>query len=167
MAVDLNFFRPTDESESYVYVQTFNDINEITGRSTIWRRKTRDNYHLRGMILCDSTYPLPWLLGDFTRIGYYSRGNKPPDFHADFLLVTEKRVAEAEAGWTTDYFKQTSGCAPRWSRKRFTWRVACSNTSCPSGSRSSIPARGRARRGRRSEAATAEAEPRMDKSTCK
>ena len=32
---------PTDESESYVYVQTFHDINEMTGRSTIWPAKTR------------------------------------------------------------------------------------------------------------------------------
>ena len=59
------------------------------------------------MIICDSTYPLPWLLGDFTHIGYYSHDNKPPDFHADFLLVTEARVAEAERGLDADYFKQT------------------------------------------------------------
>ncbi len=107
MAVDLNFFRPTDESESYVYVQTFNDINEITGPLYDLAKENPDNYHLRGMIVCDSTYPLPWLLGDFTRIGYYSRGVKPPDYHADFLLVTEARVAEAERGLDTDYFKQT------------------------------------------------------------
>ena len=107
MAIGLNFFRPTDETENYVYVQTFNDINEITGPLYDLARENPGNYHLRGIILCDSTYPLPWLLGDFTRIGYYSQGSKPPDFHGDFLLVSEKRVAEAEAGLDTDYFKQT------------------------------------------------------------
>ncbi len=31
------------------------------------------NLHLRGFIVCESSYPVPWLLGDFSRVGYYSR----------------------------------------------------------------------------------------------
>lgn len=107
LAIDLNFFRPTDEKENYVYVQTFNDVNEITGPLYDLAKENPDNYHLHGMILCDSHYPLPWLLGDFTNVGYYSHGVTPPDLHADFLVVTETRVEEVERGLDADYFKRT------------------------------------------------------------
>ncbi len=106
-AVLLNFRHPTKKTEDYVYVQTANDVFEITGPLLDLARENPANYHLHGVILCDSTYPLPWMLGDFTDIGYYANDKKPPDYHADFLLVTQARVAEAEAGLDADYFKQT------------------------------------------------------------
>ena len=106
-AIRLNYFRPTAEKgEEYVYVQTFPDVNRIVDPLLAIARANPQNHHLSGIILCGSTYPLPWMLGDFPRIGYYSDNLAPPDYHADFLLVTQKRVAAAEAGMNEPYFKE-------------------------------------------------------------
>ena len=69
-----------------------------------------------GVILCGSTYPLPWLLGDFTHIGYYADNNKPPlagDYRVDFLLVVDKRVAESEVNLATIITSSPCACGPR------------------------------------------------------
>ena len=108
LAVRLNYFRPTAETgEDYVYVQTFPDMWKITEPMLKLARKDPRAYHLSGDILCDSTYPLPWVLGDFTGIGYYANEVQPTEYRADFLLVIDTRVAEAESHLDTDYFKET------------------------------------------------------------
>jgi uncharacterized protein (TIGR03663 family) len=108
LAVRLNYFRPTAEKgEDYVYVQTFPDVNRIVDPLLQLARENPQNYHLTGIILCGSTYPLPWMLGDFPYIGYYSDNMNPPDYNADFLLVTQSRVSQAEAGLKAPYFRET------------------------------------------------------------
>ncbi|MBE7210167.1 MAG: glycosyltransferase family 39 protein [Gluconacetobacter diazotrophicus] len=116
-AFDLNFLRPTDENFhqrpgenlGYVYVQSFDDVWTVTNY-LLDEAKADPSFKARdGVILCDSTYPLPWLLGDFEHIGYYSGTNAPPSpdgYRVDFLLVTDKRVAEAESKLNDDYYKQ-------------------------------------------------------------
>ena len=49
-----------------------------------------------GHFIRTSTYPFPWLLGDFPNIGYYEHNNSPGKFDADFLVVQEDRIAEVE-----------------------------------------------------------------------
>ena len=104
---DLNFVRPTDDKLDYVYVQTFNDMWRITEPLLALAQDHPEEYtKMHGVILCGSTYPLPWVLGDFTGIGYYSAGSKPQDYRADFLLVESNRVAEAEEHLDADYYKE-------------------------------------------------------------
>jgi uncharacterized protein (TIGR03663 family) len=116
LSLDLNFRRYTDEKENYVYVHTFNEVNQIVGPLLDLAKEDPVNYHLRGIIICDSTHPLPWLLGDFTHIGYYSKRTPPADLHADFLIVSEEVNADVEAKLDDDYFKETfrlrSGLTP-------------------------------------------------------
>ena len=116
-ALDLNFIRPTDENFhqrpgenlGYVYVQSFDDVWTVTNY-LLDEAKADPSFKSRdGVILCDSTYPLPWLLGDFEHIGYYSGTNAPasPDgYRVDFLLVTDKRVEEVESRLNDTYYKQ-------------------------------------------------------------
>ena len=107
-AIQLNYFQPTKETgQDYVYVQTFPDVNRIVDPLLELAHEDPRYYHLRGIILCGSTYPLPWLLGDFTRIGYYSDALTPPDYNADFLLVTQSRVTKTEAALQAPYFRET------------------------------------------------------------
>jgi hypothetical protein len=63
-------------------------------------------YHLVGHILRPSPYPLPWILGDFPRVGYYEHENNPPDMDADFLLVEESKVPDVEAKLRDSYFTE-------------------------------------------------------------
>jgi uncharacterized protein (TIGR03663 family) len=93
--------------EDYVYVQTFPDVNRIVDPLLELAREDPRNHRLTGEILCGSTYPLPWMLGDFPDIGYYADTLNPPNYRADFLLVTQSRVATAEAGMTVPYFRET------------------------------------------------------------
>ncbi len=107
-AIQLNYFQPTkDTGQDYVYVQTFPDVNRIVDPLLKLAQEDPRYYQLKGTIICGSTYPLPWMLGDFTHIGYYSDALSPPDYNADFLLVTQSRVASVEAGLHVPYFRET------------------------------------------------------------
>jgi hypothetical protein len=54
-----------------------------------------------------SAYPLPWILGDFSRVGYYDDKNLPAKLDADFLVVQEDRVAEVEPKLQEAYYTFT------------------------------------------------------------
>ena len=100
----LNYYKCTTESEPYVYVQTFNDIYKLTDPLLESARRNPTYYHLVGHIIRESPYPLPWILGDFTRVGYYEKGNMPAKLDADFLLVQQDKVDQVEANLHDTYF---------------------------------------------------------------
>ena len=122
---DLNFVRPTDDKLAYVYVQTFNDMWRITEPLLALGRDHPSEYEaMHGVILCGSTYPLPWVLGEFTGIGYYGTGNSPADYHADFLLVESERVAEAEKHLDADYYREGVQLRPAQSELTLYFRAS-------------------------------------------
>lgn len=98
----LKFFR----SEPYVYVQTYNDIYKLTTPVLELARSDPAFYHITGHIIRASPYPLPWILGDFSRIGYYEHDNYPPTMDADFLLVQQDKVNEVESSLHGSYFTE-------------------------------------------------------------
>jgi uncharacterized protein (TIGR03663 family) len=100
----LNFFHYTDERQPYVYVQTYEDVDLLMEPLKKLTAMDRRNYHLTGHIILSSYHPLPWLLGDFSKIGYYANGSSPHQFDADFLLVEESRVEEVEEQLAGSYF---------------------------------------------------------------
>jgi len=100
----LNFFHYTDAKEPYVYVQTFTDINKLMAPLNALVARNPANYQLTGHILVTSYHPLPWLLGDFPNIGYYDDNISPPGMDADFLLVEDTRIDDAESALRNDYF---------------------------------------------------------------
>jgi uncharacterized protein (TIGR03663 family) len=102
----LNYFRCTTDTEPYVYVQTFNDIFKLTDPVLALAHRDPLFYQLTGHIIRASAYPLPWILGDFTKIGYYENKNSPPNLDADFLLVQEDRVEEVEAKLHDSYYTE-------------------------------------------------------------
>jgi hypothetical protein len=102
----LNYFRCTTETEDYVYVQTYNDIWKLTDPLLRLAKRDPTYYQLTGHLIRTSTYPLPWMLGDFTRVGYYEHNNSPGTLDGDFLLVQEDRVAEVEAKLHETYYTE-------------------------------------------------------------
>ena len=108
--VRLSYHRPTDEREDYVYVQTFDDIWDIVDPMNALAGRDPTAYGMPGIILCGSTYPLPWLLGEFERIGYYpDDANPSPEqiASADFLLVVDHRTAAVEPLLRDTYYRQS------------------------------------------------------------
>lgn len=104
LAVRLNFFRYTDDTEPYVYVQTFKDINEMTAPLFKLAASDPANYNMKGNILLTSYHPLPWILGDFTNLSWFDDDRSPDETDADFLLVDDSRTEDVEKLLKQDYF---------------------------------------------------------------
>src|SRR5438874_9449900 len=102
----LNYFRCTTDTEPYVYVQTYNDIYKLTRPLLELAKRDPRNYQLTGNMIRTSTYPLPWILGDFPHIGYYEHENLPATLDADFLLVQEDRIKDVEAKLRGTYYTE-------------------------------------------------------------
>lgn len=103
----LNYFHCTTETEPYVYVQTYNDIRKFTDPLLALARRDPVAYHLNGTIIRSSSYPLPWVLGDFDATGYYEHNNVPTKIDADFLLVEEDEIGAVEEKLTGSYYTDT------------------------------------------------------------
>lgn len=106
LCVRLNFFHFTDESEKYVYVQTFEDLDKLTGPVEDLVRMDPQNYALRGNIILEHYHPLPWVLGDFPNVGYYSPEKPPLIMDSDFLLINAVDAARFEQKLSQAYFKE-------------------------------------------------------------
>ena len=59
---------------------------------------------MKGHFIRTSSYPLPWIFGDFPNIGYYEHNNLPTPLDADFLLVQEDRIKEVEPKLHDSYY---------------------------------------------------------------
>jgi uncharacterized protein (TIGR03663 family) len=105
-SISLNYFRCTTDTEPYVYVQTYNDMFKLTRPLLTLAKKNPAYYHLTGHLIRSSVYPLPWVLGDFDRVGYYEGGNMPANLDGDFLLVQEDKIAQVEAKLRGSYYTQ-------------------------------------------------------------
>ena len=106
-AISLNYFRYTADSEPYVYVQTYSDINKLTKPVLALARRDPFMYQLTGHIIRTSAYPLPWILGDFVNVGYYEHENLPEKLDAAFLLVQEDKIKTVEAKLHESYYTDT------------------------------------------------------------
>ncbi len=102
----LNYFHCTTDTEPYVYVQTYNDIFKLTQPVLELAKSNPTYYQMTGHLVRTSSYPLPWILGDFPRVGYYEHDNLPADVDADFLLVQEDRIKEIEAKLHKSYYTE-------------------------------------------------------------
>ena len=100
----LNYFRCTTDTEPYVYVQTYNDIDKFTDPILKIAHADPRAYQFVGHIIRGSPYPLPWILGEFGRVGYYEKDNMPDPLDADFLLVQEDKVQTVESKLHDSYY---------------------------------------------------------------
>lgn len=87
LTLRLNFRRFTDPKEPYVYVQTMPEIAMVTEPLLGLAARDPRNHSMSGQIVLESYYPLPWILGDFTRIGYYGKDNTPALLDGDFIVA--------------------------------------------------------------------------------
>jgi uncharacterized protein (TIGR03663 family) len=106
LCVRLNYFHFTTDTEPYVYVQSYKDIWKLTRPLLRMAKDDPTNYQMVGHLIRGSTYPLPWMLGDFTRVGYYEGGNMPDKLDGDFLLVQEDKIAAVEAKLHESYYTE-------------------------------------------------------------
>lgn len=106
LCIRLNFRHCTDPEEPYVYVQTQPGIAVITEPLLAMAERDPRNHELSGMILLESYYPLPWILGDFSKIGYYEKDKELDRLDADFVTALSTRERELEQKLTGSYLKR-------------------------------------------------------------
>jgi uncharacterized protein (TIGR03663 family) len=103
---DLNFVRFDNAKERYVYVQTFRELRTFV--DPILEKGVRNpeaKTQLSGLVLLSSYFPIPWVLGEFPDIGYYSRDDSwPKKLDADFIAVDEEKANKLEKGLKDRYF---------------------------------------------------------------
>jgi len=100
----LNYFRCSSPTETYAYVQTYNDMFKLTRPLLKLAKRDPVYYHLIGHLIRSSVYPLPWVLGDFDRVGYYEGGNMPANLDGDFLLVQQDKIKDVESKLKGTYY---------------------------------------------------------------
>ena len=103
-SISLNYFRCSSPDERYAYVQTYNDMFKLTKPLLTLAKRDPSNYHLTGHLIRPSAYPLPWVLGDFDRVGYYEGGNMPANLDGDFLLVQQDKIKDVESKLKGSYY---------------------------------------------------------------
>ena len=106
-SIRLNYFRCSSPTEPYAYVQTYNDMFKLTRPLLKLARRDPVYYHLTGHLIRSSVYPLPWVLGDFDRVGYYEGGNMPANLDGDFLLVQQDKIKDVESKLKGAYYTDT------------------------------------------------------------
>lgn len=92
----VNFREFTNDAHPYVYVQTYEDIRRLTDPLLDLARKDPAIRHLPGEIHLESYYPLPWILGDFSRVAYRQADSTDGLSQADWVVVEKDRAAAIE-----------------------------------------------------------------------
>jgi len=130
MTLRLNFREFENDAEPYVYVQTYNSLRTLTDPLLDAARKDARFYAIPGSIHTDY-YPLPWVLGDFTHVGWVGKpnpeeGHPLPDSFAgkDFIVIESKEAEKIRdkigPGFEERQFKFRSGmeeCTVFFSRR--------------------------------------------------
>ncbi|MBS0658562.1 MAG: glycosyltransferase family 39 protein [Verrucomicrobia bacterium] len=123
-AARLSYVDPADKDEEYAYVQTYHELANFTEPILELARRDPRKLQLRGYIVGDSSHPIPWILGEFPRVGYYRAKMSLPKEPPDFVLVTEKRLAEIEGRLDEPYFKERVMVHPAYPTAFAFFRVA-------------------------------------------
>lgn len=103
----LNFRNYTDDTEPYVYVQTYEEMSVFTGPLLALAEADATNYSLPGIVALSSDAPLPWVLGDFTKTIYHGADTPVFDWNAAFIAVDASRQREVEQNLVRPYFRRS------------------------------------------------------------
>jgi hypothetical protein len=103
---NLNFVRYDNPKERYVYVQTVREYHTFV--DPVLEKGAKDpssKTELSGLVLLSSYFPIPWVLGDFPNIGYYTKSDTWPEkLDADFIAVESAKADELEKRLKDQYF---------------------------------------------------------------
>jgi hypothetical protein len=105
IALKLNLQDYANDDEPYVYVQTFEDVNQLLRPLRKLAQRDPVNYQLRGHLILPEQYPWVWLLGAFPRVDYPSFDQLPEPLDADFLIIDDPLVEQIEPALRVEYYK--------------------------------------------------------------
>jgi uncharacterized protein (TIGR03663 family) len=106
-AYDLNLVNYDNPKERYVYVQTLRDYHKFV--DPILEKGAKDpgsGHEISGVVLLSSYFPIPWVLGDFPNIGYFTtKDSWPEKIDSDFVAVDVDKADDLEKRLKDRYFK--------------------------------------------------------------
>jgi uncharacterized protein (TIGR03663 family) len=92
-SVDAAYLNPDQDGHPYIYGQTYSDlippVEKILDRV---RGPSAGTEGLRVQVVSRVTWPLPYLLGELKRVGYYTEANVPAVLDADVLILDENLI---------------------------------------------------------------------------
>ncbi|MCE9588627.1 MAG: TIGR03663 family protein [Verrucomicrobia bacterium] len=103
----LNFRHCTDPKEPYVYVQTQPGMAVVTEPVLGMAARDPRNHAMSGDVLIESYYPLPWIFGEFTRIGYYGKDHTATELTSDFIIAMSAQKGEVEKKLREPYLRRS------------------------------------------------------------
>ncbi len=102
----VNFDTFDDDSEPYVYVQTYSEINNAVGPLLKKAEEDPRFYHAPGKIFLESYYPIPWILGDFRAVGYHKESEVPEAMDPAFVLCSVDNAETIQAALLGKYYRR-------------------------------------------------------------
>jgi uncharacterized protein (TIGR03663 family) len=102
-AIQLNFFKFTDDTEPYVYVQTYTPFMDIDAKVQQLVRENPENYHMIVKVFLVDTWPIPWMWGELTHAGYFG-AQVIPDVDASVILADLSKRDYIEQRLTKNYY---------------------------------------------------------------
>ncbi len=106
LTVKLNFYEYENDAEPYVYVQTYRSVETLTGPLRRLAEADPRYAHTAGAIYLESYYPLPWMLGDFTNIGYHGGQIPGPLPRAEFHVIETDKADDLRGKLSPNYEEQ-------------------------------------------------------------
>jgi len=89
------YFNYDDDSEMYVYAQTYKEfmgpVNQLLDYAKT-HPDVKDKLNISIVTDSNVSWPLPWYLSGFKRIGYYTPSGYPPNSDPDLLMIQSNVV---------------------------------------------------------------------------
>ncbi len=103
--IEPNYRNPDSDHHPYIYGQTYRDfVNPIRDLYSKAEKDPKMFTDTKIMVISRFTWPLPWYLGQFKQVGYFTESNLPKTWNADYVFVDSnlkpKVAAEAIANKT-------------------------------------------------------------------
>jgi len=100
----LNYINYDDPAEPYVYVQTSRQIHRFL--DPVMKLAAHDGTGIRGQLMLDSYYPLPWIFGDFSRLAYDKQPSSRDALDFDFIAAEQSKAADVEKKLAEPYYRR-------------------------------------------------------------
>jgi uncharacterized protein (TIGR03663 family) len=106
LALDAAYLRPDQDGHPYIYGQTYSDlippVEKILERS---RSRPVDGEPIRVQVVSRVTWPLPYLLGELKKVGYFTEANAPAVLDGDVVVLDENLIGSFSSRFSGKYQK--------------------------------------------------------------
>ena len=105
--IDVSWNKPDQDGHPYVYGQTYATllapVNRILDRVKA-HPELKESLNIQ--VVSEFTWPLPYLLGEIKKVGYFSKGNAPAVLDAEVIIIDENLLPTFSSRVSGVYVKE-------------------------------------------------------------